>query len=469
MTATAARQGKCWVMVLLGLGLSLGAATGAVSCGGDDAPAVKATPSCLHPSDCNSPLVCVQGYCVAACLESRDCPAGQRCVKTNDGVACQPPEQKKCAYRSDCAMPLTCGVDQQCRNECHADVDCAKGQKCTSVSGLCADPGIDQNYNVERNEFDNPTDAAVADAGVPDAAGTPDAPADSDLPAPAVDATSPGVVTGDRCVPADGGVAPEQTANDDRDHATALALATPFGGCLQALPDVDYYEFTIPAGSVQGGWAVVRVTDLATQSYLRLKVFSALDNGLIQEVASRTDGADASAFFAAKAGTKFRASVSKYNDDPRYVGPYTISVSFQAVPEPGEPNSTRAQASVIQPGVAFQGIYFAGLDLSTGPPAADWMDWFRVTLPAGGATVSLTDGPSDVMGAVDFYDPLGTSLMHVDALTLGADIKIAATAAAAGDYFVSVTQRNCCALPAGQGAILPVYASHPYTLTVTSP
>jgi hypothetical protein len=43
-----------------------------------------------------------------------------------------------CHYNSDCAPPLVCAVDLQCRNQCAGDRDCASGQLC--VLGVCADP-----------------------------------------------------------------------------------------------------------------------------------------------------------------------------------------------------------------------------------------------------------------------------------------------------------------------------------------
>src|SRR5262245_20040919 len=100
-------------------------ASGSVGCGGGSKPAVR---QCIRNSDCASPLVCAQGYCVGACVMSRDCPGAQNCISLPDlGNVCQASEKKLCAYHSDCE-PLRCGVDLQCRNQCVTELDCPSGQ-----------------------------------------------------------------------------------------------------------------------------------------------------------------------------------------------------------------------------------------------------------------------------------------------------------------------------------------------------
>ena len=121
--------------------------------GGCSSSKVPATPKCLLASECKNPLQCVQGYCVAACEESRDCPSGERCIGATQGNTCQPLETATCQYTSQCTTPLVCAFDQKCREGCLANIDCPTGQKCTSGSHLCADPTIDKNYNPVTNEF----------------------------------------------------------------------------------------------------------------------------------------------------------------------------------------------------------------------------------------------------------------------------------------------------------------------------
>jgi hypothetical protein len=105
---------------------------------------------CGLNSDCASGLVCGFGLCHAACRETADCPAPQRCVRTSainqapsadSGTStvsvCLLPSEARCLYNSDCAVPLVCAVDSQCRSQCKADSDCPLKQLC--VHGVCAE------------------------------------------------------------------------------------------------------------------------------------------------------------------------------------------------------------------------------------------------------------------------------------------------------------------------------------------
>ena len=143
------------------------AAAGALSagCGGGGKTAPVATPRCLRASDCSGTLTCTGGYCVAVCVQSKDCPSGQRCTITDDGNSCQPPEKRTCIYTSECISPLVCGGDMQCRNQCVTDVDCPKGQKCTTETKLCADPTQDKNYDPKTNDFKVASDAGIVATG----------------------------------------------------------------------------------------------------------------------------------------------------------------------------------------------------------------------------------------------------------------------------------------------------------------
>jgi hypothetical protein len=94
-----------------------------------------------------------------------------------------------------------CGVDLQCRSQCQADVDCPKGQKCTSITKLCADPTVDKgNYDPLTNEFKNVIDAgSTVDVG---GGNTADAGALADAPAAVPDASQSGPEAGHPDVPA---------------------------------------------------------------------------------------------------------------------------------------------------------------------------------------------------------------------------------------------------------------------------
>src|SRR5437868_6601221 len=94
---------------------------------------------CAVNTDCNNPLSCAFGVCHEICHETRDCPEGHRCITAPGGAGTVCQQEAKCAYKSDCPLPLVCALDRQCRNECHADVDCTKGQKCVLPDMVCAE------------------------------------------------------------------------------------------------------------------------------------------------------------------------------------------------------------------------------------------------------------------------------------------------------------------------------------------
>lgn len=137
----------------LGLGLvALGA------CHTDTSPAgLSAT--CSLNSDCNSPLVCVFSRCHNACVDSGDCPSGERCVPaTGQYNVCQLPSESTCADGGSCESTEVCGSDGQCRAPCTTAQDCpgsnAGGEACVTLaletggsSSVCA---------VESNAFDTP-------------------------------------------------------------------------------------------------------------------------------------------------------------------------------------------------------------------------------------------------------------------------------------------------------------------------
>jgi hypothetical protein len=130
---------------------------------------------CSINSDCASPLVCAFRRCHVACTSSRDCGAGQRCVSSDRPThVCQLDDERNCTFTSDCPSGEYCGVDQQCRDECIADIDCLKDQVC--ISRTCAD---------KTELTDAGTLVSKSDAGPPVSSGQPCL-YTSDCPAPLV-------------------------------------------------------------------------------------------------------------------------------------------------------------------------------------------------------------------------------------------------------------------------------------------
>lgn len=98
---------------------------------------------CRLASDCQRPLFCVEGHCVAECREDRDCSAGERC---QDG---------RCAVR---------GVDQRL---CASAIDCEQGETC--AGGACAPVRLAPvDAGAEPDAGSEPVDSGPLDAGAPD-------------------------------------------------------------------------------------------------------------------------------------------------------------------------------------------------------------------------------------------------------------------------------------------------------------
>jgi len=93
--------------------------------------------SCTLNTDCNVPLVCTYGACHQACAESRDCPAGERCIVASGGNVCELPEESSCAAGA-CPGGLVCAPDKECRTPCSGPTSCLTGQLCQG--GACYDP-----------------------------------------------------------------------------------------------------------------------------------------------------------------------------------------------------------------------------------------------------------------------------------------------------------------------------------------
>ncbi len=123
--------------------------------------------SCERASECAQPLVCALGRCRAQCSESRDCPAGARCLAASRGAGvCSLEVESRCT--DFCSPPLRCEADQ-CRTECTTDADCFRG-RCVDLtcveptSGLDAGPPPDGGDDAAQGA-DAGRDASAGDTG----------------------------------------------------------------------------------------------------------------------------------------------------------------------------------------------------------------------------------------------------------------------------------------------------------------
>lgn len=154
----------------VGLGGSVGIATG---CGSDDFSASASLASgCAVNSDCTAPLACAFGRCHQQCGESRDCPAGQTCLRSGSNSVCQLADESACGDGGGtCPSGLVCSSGA-CRSVCTSPADCIADQMCSAnvcLPGAAAgDGGNDASLEAEA-----PADASEDELASIDAATEP--------------------------------------------------------------------------------------------------------------------------------------------------------------------------------------------------------------------------------------------------------------------------------------------------------
>jgi len=352
--------------------VAMAALAGISGCGGSDGGGTVApTPRCVRASDCTGALVCVQGYCVQQCVESKDCPSGQRCIPLAEGSTCQPPEKSTCVYNTECTQPLVCGIDRQCRAQCQGDVDCPSKQFCTPMSKLCADPTIDKNIDPVTHDFVGAVDAgtkdgasaAPLDGGVLDTGATqPDAvvegPSRPDVP-----------LTSDTAIALDGG---------GGDRGVVPLDAAALG------PDVSL-SFDAPAVLVDG--VVVTPSPSVRQGQINVTVTVTRAAGGLS-TAGLFDLADLTA--RAQAGTTDTSLVLKVSvPHGAPLGKRTLKIATSA--------GVITAADVLEVSAITSGP--AGTDSNAGSAASPFLTLKQAMLVADvGDTVHLMDGTYNTKG-----------------------------------------------------------------------
>ena len=257
----------------------------------------------------------------------------------------------------------------------------------------------------------------------------------------------------------------ETTPNNDRQHSTPYALGTEFHGCLQNDLDVDFYTYTLPAAPAQGGYLLVSLTDVGADGGLTATTQAAADNGEVIH-AIGISGSSVFHWFNGKAGATFRVKVEHFISATTAI-PYTLKVAYSGVPDINEPNDTRATATQIVAGKAVTGYLFGGYENSTSVADAAWEDWFKVTLPAGVASIALTDVASDINAALTLYNSLGTEVAHKYSASDGESV-VMSQPVTAGDYYVKLTPFTSQTVD-GEGSTVPAYLTQPYTFKASVP
>src|SRR5262249_42568936 len=151
------------------------------------------------------------------------------------------------------------------------------------------------------------------------------------------------------------------------------------------------------------------------------------------------EGTNVYYWFSAVASTRYRVRVNSVLQGAM-PNPYTFNATYVAVNDTFEPNDMRPQAKTITVGSAVHGFFYAGYATSTGPTDTDWDDWYKVTLAAGSAQISVTDVPSDATASFQLYDASGTIVPGTGiGSNDGASFSSSRTGLAAGDYTLKVS------------------------------
>ncbi len=418
----------------------------ALSCGDKAKPKPGAT--CLLNSDCNDPLSCTFSRCHTTCMATRDCPAGQRCVKVAGGNICQLAEEKMCPPSKTCMDPLICAADVQCRGKCLNAGDCPTGQVC-AAGGACAEPG---EVTADGKLM------AVTSGGVDGAA----------PPVTGSDAAADAAISGGSDVAAALGPCgvPENEPNNTRDQATPLSPMALVPACLGTTKDVDWYELTAPSDP-GGGFVLIDVSEVG-EITPQLEGYTVSDNGLIETLYNDSPGSNMNAFLAVASGQKYRLVFSGFAEVGKAPAKYTLKTTYTKVDDRYEPNDTRATAKPITAGMPIMAYLHAGHRSARITPD-DVADWYTVTLAAGTATVKLVNVPTNLTAVVEVYDGAGKMLIQAFGPNNGANVDKEATIVTPGPHQVMVTSFSLA--PDGFGksprpTVVPDSYTRSYTLTI---
>ncbi len=150
-------------------------------------PACQSAPTpgatCVHASECASPLTCAFGRCRAACVQNRDCPSGSSCLPGPMGSSCTVDTDLGCetGVGRMCPMGLVCVADR-CAATCTTSSECPSDGECRAGPT----PGISFCYDsrVPQPDAGPASDAASDDAAPPSIDAAMDASMDAGMDAP---------------------------------------------------------------------------------------------------------------------------------------------------------------------------------------------------------------------------------------------------------------------------------------------
>ena len=458
---------------------------GAVGCSGGAKPLPGSI--CEMNSDCNNPLSCSYGRCHVTCKEARDCAPGQLCAGPLGAGVCLLLDEQECSLNSDCPGELFCAIDLKCRTQCQNERDCTtRTQKCVpSLSDVnikvCAEPPeLEDEMLTPAPDAGAPADAGSPADAAPDAGDAPGSDAGADAAVESVPDAGDAGQSGDGGQSADGGdaggtVIPEMEPNEDRNQATPYTPGTTVLGSIGSATDLDFYEVTVPADDLAGGYYQASITDVGT-GRLTAIVYTASDNTVIHQTGTTTSGASLFVYWAAAPASGAAAPAPKYRIQ---VGPagnfsapysYTFKIQYTRIDDAFEPNDDRDGAKPIPLGTPITAYFFSGFKMMQ-VSADEYQDWFAVDLAAGMTTVALDNRVTNWRAQFDMIDSLGNPLSaaRVIGSAGGASIRHMFMVTTPGRYRASLQGygNGSTGGEAGNAMTVPDNFTKPYTLTIS--
>ena len=261
--------------------------------------------------------------------------------------------------------------------------------------------------------------------------------------------------------------AAEAIDNHSRDTATLYVPGSDVVGCISDVGELDYYEFTAPAGQAGYGYFTGSIVPMGDQGRPQIYLFAANDNAEVRNVYTSDLAASLYFYLAAAPGQTYRIRVQDFIDDTRYA--YTLRLDYHEVADRFEPNDTREQASALPLDDEIAAYFFAG-HKAKDVTADEYADWYALELSEGTLSVNIADVATDVAATAQLFDASGTMVGGSSSSSdAGVNLSMTRTIDAAGPYKLLVGIRIAPYSTAGtkQPGVVPDHFTRPYELIAT--
>jgi hypothetical protein len=258
---------------------------------------------------------------------------------------------------------------------------------------------------------------------------------------------------------------------DQQVHQTSYGLATTMRICLVSSSASKLrYRVSTPSTPAGGGYVVVSFRKVSPNIEIDARIFPSQDSYPIDTFQNADFlGQDFDTWFAAAPAATFFIDVANYYGGYSISQDFEMSAIFVPLDDAYEPNDSRATAAPITVGTPISAYEFGGYT-SAANHSSFVYDYYKVTLPAGIPTITLTGASPSFSFGVTFDDPKSQSFTYAaygETGTAGSVSISPSGPVAAGDYYVFIdadyTYRDY-----GKGTTPPSYMTQMYTLVVTS-